>query len=75
VLGFLIEDLVKLKDELKFVKDTADCLSKARIVVTNKIFANVTLNFGKINRITNEDLERGTFLLQDTWITYRKGKI
>lgn len=71
----LIDDLVKFKDELKFVKETANCLSKARIVVINKIFSNVTLNFGKVNRITNEDLDRGTFLLQDTWITYRRGKI
>lgn len=71
----LIDDLVRLKDELKFVKETANCLSKARIVVTNKIFSNVTLNFGKVHRITNEDLDKGTFLLQDTWITYRRGKI
>ena len=71
----LIDDLVRLKDELKFVKETANCLSKARIVITNKIFSNVTLNFGKVSRITNEDLDRGTFLLQDTWITYRKGKV
>lgn len=71
----LIDDLVRLKDEHKFVKGTVNCLSKARIVVSNKIFSNVTLNFGKVNRITNEDLGRGTFLLQDTWITYRKGKI
>lgn len=71
----LIDDLVRLKDELKFVKDTANCMNKARIVVTNKIFSNVTLNFGKVSRVTNEDLEKGTFLLQDTWITYRKGKI
>ena len=71
----LIDDLVRLKDEVRFVKETANCLNKARIVVTNKIFSNVTLNFGRVNRITNEDLDRGTFLLQDTWITYRKGKI
>ena len=71
----VLDDLVKLKDELKFVEETADCLDKAKIVVTNMIFANVTLNFGKITRLTNEDLEKGTFMLQDTWIAYRKGVI
>lgn len=71
----VLDDLVKLKDELKFVEETADCMSKAKIVVTNMIYANVTLNFGKIVRLTNEDLEKGTFVLQDTWIAYRKGVI
>jgi uncharacterized protein (DUF342 family) len=71
----VLDDLVKLKDELKFVEETADCLDKAKIVVTNMIYANVTLNFGKITRLTNEDLEKGTFVLQDTWIAYRKGVI
>jgi len=71
----VLDDLVKLKDELKFVEETADCMSKSKIVVTNMIYANVTLNFGKITRLTNEDLEKGTFMLQDTWIAYRKGVI
>ena len=71
----VLDDLVKLKDELKFVEETSNCLDKAKIVVTNMIYANVTLNFGKITRLTNEDLEKGTFMLQDTWIAYRKGVI
>ncbi|MBD3669687.1 MAG: DUF342 domain-containing protein [Gammaproteobacteria bacterium] len=71
----LIDDLVVLKDERKLIEESADCVSKARLIVTNMIYANVTLNFGKVNRITNEDLEKGTFMLQDTWIAYRKGVI
>jgi len=71
----VLGDLVKFKDELKFVEETADCMSKAKIVVTNMMYANVTLNFGKITRLTNEDLGKGTFVLQDTWIAYRKGVI
>jgi uncharacterized protein (DUF342 family) len=71
----VLDDLVKLKDDLKFVEETAECMDKAKIVVTNMIYANVTLNFGKITRLTNEDLEKGTFMLQETWIAYRKGVI
>jgi uncharacterized protein (DUF342 family) len=70
-----LQELHDLEVYQKQADEDEERLRRACVIVGSKVYSGVELIFfGNINRTTNEDMERGTFILQDTWIGYRKGK-
>lgn len=70
-----LQELKDLEAYQEQVDEEEARLKRACVIVESKAYSGVELVFfGNINRTTNEDMDRGTFILQDTWIGYRKGK-